>query len=123
MHTIQLATACLAIAGCVFAAPATQVASKDSQRLSARATYWIKFYKDGRFTGDNLFLENQVTGVCYNLPGNWNDKMSSVQVSDGHSCRYWKDNYCTGSVFGGNDQDWADLPTGFNDKVTSWRCS
>ncbi|KAH7009163.1 hypothetical protein B0J12DRAFT_706188 [Macrophomina phaseolina] len=129
MHTIKSAVACLAVVGCALAAPTALTESIEAPksakagRLAARASYWIQFWKDVSFTGENIFLENQQTGVCYNLPGNWNDKMSSVQVSDGHSCRYWKDSSCTGSVFGGTDQDWAALPSGFSDQVTYWRCS
>ncbi|KAF2144850.1 uncharacterized protein K452DRAFT_295432 [Aplosporella prunicola CBS 121167] len=125
------------MAGCVFGTSTTQYWSSetpywrtetqdwnvDSQTLVPQATYWIRFYVDVGYRGDRLFLENRQTGVCYNLPNNWNDRASSIQVSDGRSCQYWRDAGCTGSSFGGNDQDWTSLPRGFNDQITSWRCS
>ncbi|KAJ1324121.1 hypothetical protein MN608_10181 [Microdochium nivale] len=63
-------------------------------------------------------------GVCQNVPTNLNDKISSIDHSQHHSCRFWKNAGCTGDFIGGNEDFYSNLQDqGFNDVISSWRCS
>ncbi|KAL2070157.1 hypothetical protein VTL71DRAFT_13183 [Oculimacula yallundae] len=63
-------------------------------------------------------------GVCQSLPSNLNDRISSLDHSQPHSCRFWQHTGCAGDWIGGNQDEYQNLKNqGFDNKISSWRCS
>ncbi|KXX81183.1 hypothetical protein MMYC01_201587 [Madurella mycetomatis] len=71
-----------------------------------------------------IFTSN--AGACFNLPSEWNDRISSIQnlQSSNFHCVWWQHGGCTGEQY--DNQEDADLADGngaWNDRISSWRCS
>ncbi|KAK8014843.1 hypothetical protein PG990_008139 [Apiospora arundinis] len=117
MYNMQLALA-MASASLALAAP-----SGEPSHITPRATVDMTLCLDANFQQCTSF--NLVAlGVCQNVPTNLNDRISSITHSQPHSCRFWQDAGCTGNFIGGNQDTYPNLvDQGFNDVITSWRCT
>ncbi|KAH8656683.1 hypothetical protein BGZ60DRAFT_435055 [Tricladium varicosporioides] len=105
--------------------PAESFVTKTTPRdLSKRDTYWMEMYADANFAGASVTFSGLTTGVCYFLPAAWDNRVSSQQHSQPHSCRFWDSNGCTGDVCGGTQDAIQNFQTcGLNDRISSFRCS
>ncbi|EGX87731.1 hypothetical protein CCM_09353 [Cordyceps militaris CM01] len=62
---------------------------------------------------------------CDNMPSDWNDQVSSYQVTRGCGpCTFYEHNDCGGASFTSHDNEPQNVPEGWwNDRISSYRCS
>ncbi|KAK4113367.1 hypothetical protein N656DRAFT_844295 [Canariomyces notabilis] len=66
------------------------------------------------------------SGVCFNVPGDWNDKISSIRNLNPSAfrCLWYEHGNCGGSSYDNQeDANLNDWTGGWNDRITSWRCN
>ncbi|KAM0284168.1 hypothetical protein ACHAQH_002158 [Verticillium albo-atrum] len=69
--------------------------------------------------GGGCFKSSIDPGFCWNVPGDYNDKMSSYVTNA--PCTFFENGNCGGGSFVGNGIQFT-VPANFNDKISSVRC-
>ncbi|KAJ7256080.1 hypothetical protein C8J57DRAFT_1517812 [Mycena rebaudengoi] len=83
----------------------------------------VRVCTDAGFTGNCQTLNGGST-QCVNVPGGFNDEISSFGPDDGQDCFIFADAGCVGAQNGPiRFPGISNLKTvGFNDKMSSWKC-
>jgi len=88
--------------------------------LSQEPIVWI--FANGNFGGDQMWLRPTQQGVCYAIPGNFNDRISSLSIASPRWCDFFVDAGCVGTPLALGSGDHRTLPAWINDKISSYRC-
>ncbi|CCC14894.1 hypothetical protein SMACR_07708 [Sordaria macrospora] len=83
----------------------------------------VDFWTDANFLGLKHTGQGNV-GECKNLPGDFNDRISSAKARSGYRCTVWIDANCnTGTTgYSFDTSSGSSFPGWINDKASSWKC-
>ncbi|KAF2428980.1 hypothetical protein EJ08DRAFT_735338 [Tothia fuscella] len=95
--------------------------------LAPRSGLPLYLCKDVQYGGCSRFEVDP--NVCYNLSGDWNNKVSSMSLPGGVSCSFYDLSGCESNgehlTTSDSDRDLRDIfnGRGFNDMFSSMRCN
>jgi hypothetical protein len=113
----------------VFLASIGFVASPANAYYSQCQSGHVCFWKDINFGGQFIEWVQEANGTCWNVPGSWNDVVSSSAIQFyGQDVLLYEDANCA-TYFAimrpppgpNNAESWYKFFTGSNDKMTSFR--
>ncbi|KAI0384434.1 hypothetical protein F5Y04DRAFT_277807 [Hypomontagnella monticulosa] len=81
----------------------------------------LDLWNDWNFQGTHWTL-TVPNNNCYQINGDSNDHVSSFQIHDGHTCRFFKNYSCEGDHWDSQAGGKQNMPGGFNDAASSVQC-
>ncbi|KAK4188918.1 hypothetical protein QBC35DRAFT_431918 [Podospora australis] len=110
-------TTLLTLAATVIAAP--NPTPVEAAEVESRAVTLIELWGDSNFLGLKYTGKGDL-GYCYNLPGDFNDYITSGKAYSGYVCTTWVDKNCYGTGFSFLSS--SKFPTWIDNKSSSWMC-
>ncbi|OHE92989.1 hypothetical protein CORC01_11712 [Colletotrichum orchidophilum] len=106
----------------IMASPTPQISKDTGGELMAQASIYMceHTYWNGQCRNELVDLNR-----CYNVPGGWNDRISSIRNDSKsfYKCVWYLDGNCQGGSY--ENQEDANLADGngrFNDSISSYSC-
>ncbi|KAK4207188.1 hypothetical protein QBC37DRAFT_380357 [Rhypophila decipiens] len=94
------------------------------ETMSQEDTPWVLVCEHPNWEGRCAYLRARA-GDCTNVPGDWNDIISSIRNDDANifQCTWFEDIDCGGSSDDKQENDNLNNGDGyFNDRISSWNC-
>ncbi|KAK2598156.1 hypothetical protein QQS21_005707 [Conoideocrella luteorostrata] len=97
---------------------ATSAPLEGAGDVSAKARFSVTLCSELNFGGAAGFSGD--TGVCYGVPANYNDRISSLRLD--RRCTFWVDGGCRGNALILNAGNYPQIAAEFNDRISSLAC-
>ncbi|KAK4654115.1 hypothetical protein QC762_401176 [Podospora pseudocomata] len=122
----NLKTTILIAMGVLSATAAPTVHTSSDGRITAGQNTAFVFACQNARWGNPCQTFGSNPGTCFNVPGSYNDRISSIRNLDKNRfhCVWYEHSNCGGRSYG-NQED-ANLHDGngfFSDRISSWRCN